>query len=62
MATYKNDFSKNKDEILWEIHEIRHKIHKKISLDNLSEFNKNARTRFNNRKKSKQENNHITNE
>ncbi len=53
MATYKNDYSKEEDETLWEIHEIRHKIHKKISLDSLSEFNKNARIKFDKRKESK---------
>lgn len=55
MATYKNDYSQTEDETLWEIHEIRHKIHKKINLEGLTEFNENVRTRFNNRKKSKKE-------
>ena len=54
METYKNDYSKKEDETLWEIHEIRHKIHMEISLDNLSEFNKNARIKFHKRKESKQ--------
>ena len=55
MATYKNDYSQTEDKTLWEIHEIRHKIYKKIILEDLSEFNKNVKTRFNDRKKSKQE-------
>ena len=55
MVTYKNDYSKTEDETLWEIHEIRHEIHKKNALADLSEFNKNVRKRFNNRKKSKQD-------
>jgi len=55
MAIYKNDFSKTEDETLWEIHEIRHKIHKNIFPENLSKFNERARTRFNGRKESKNE-------
>ncbi len=55
MAIYKNDFSKTEDETLWEIHEIRHKIHKNISPENLSKFNDRARKRFNIRNESKKE-------
>ncbi len=55
MKTYKNDFSKTEDETLWEIHEIRHSVHKNISPDNLSKFNEKARTMFDIRKKSKKE-------
>lgn len=55
MATYKNYFSKTEDETLLEIHEIRHKIHKNISPENLSNFNEKAIIMFSNRKESKKE-------
>jgi hypothetical protein len=29
MENYKNDYSKNEDYTLWELHEIRHKLHQK---------------------------------
>ena len=34
MGTYKNDYKKEEDACLWEIHEIRHKIHKKYKNNN----------------------------
>ena len=40
MGTYKNDYSKEEDKLLWEIHEIRHKLseeYKHLSIDEINE-------------------------
>ncbi len=39
MAAYKNDYSKKEDELLWELHEIRSKLHKKWSKKSIAERN-----------------------
>jgi len=39
METYKNDYQKEKDQMMWELHEIRHKIYKKYK-DKYDEINK----------------------
>ena len=43
MATYKNDYSKKEDPMLWEIHEIRHKLSKKYKSLTLEQINNKAR-------------------
>ena len=40
MVTYKNDYSKNEDTVLWELHEIRNKIAKRKQ--HFSHTNENA--------------------
>ncbi|MEW6089209.1 MAG: hypothetical protein AB1498_13000 [bacterium] len=42
MGIYRNDYKKEEDETLWELHEIRHKIHKKIENTAIDEFNRDA--------------------
>ena len=42
MATYKNDYSKNEDYALWNLHEIRSRIARKGLRS--AELNKSART------------------
>ena len=42
METYKNDYRKEEDEILWELHEIRHQIHKEDAKNTFLEINKEA--------------------
>ena len=39
MATYKNDYSKNEDETLWELHEIRHALHKEYENKTVKDIN-----------------------
>ncbi len=39
MGTYKNDFEKEKDKMLWELHEIRHRLseeHKSMSIEDIN--------------------------
>ncbi|MFA5879575.1 MAG: hypothetical protein WC860_05310 [Candidatus Margulisiibacteriota bacterium] len=43
MEIYKNDYSKKEDETLWEIHEIRHKIAKKLKKMSIDEINSKAK-------------------
>jgi len=32
MEAYKSDYKKNEDAVLWELHEIRHKLHEELKL------------------------------
>jgi len=43
MGTYKNSYTVNEDEVLWELHEIRHKLHEEQKNVPLAERNKVAR-------------------
>ncbi len=47
METYKNSYTPEEDYCLWELHEIRHKIHKRIEETPIDELNKNALDFFN---------------
>ena len=44
---YKNDYKKNEDECLWEIHEIRNQLHKEITKESYEEINNKAKSIFN---------------
>ena len=46
METYKNDYTKEEDEVLWELHEIRHEIHKENEGKTLEEINSKAKASF----------------
>lgn len=46
METYKNSYDKNEDTMLWELHEIRHELHKEISQKTVEEINKEALKKF----------------
>jgi hypothetical protein len=39
MEQYKNDYKKNEDDLLWEIHEIRHKLYQKWKDKPIEEHN-----------------------
>lgn len=39
MGTYKNDYLKHEDEMLWELHEIRHQLHKEFANRDIDEIN-----------------------
>ena len=40
METYKNDYLKEEDEMLWELHEIRHEIHEEWKDKSIEERNR----------------------
>ncbi|MBT3272446.1 MAG: hypothetical protein HN368_04770 [Spirochaetales bacterium] len=42
METYKNDYTKEEDEVLWELHEIRHQIHEDNAQKTYAEINDEA--------------------
>lgn len=46
METYKNDYTKEEDELLWEIHEIRHELHKEWKTKTLEQINRDALEKF----------------
>ena len=35
MEIYKNDFKKNEDEMMWELHEIRHQLYEEYKTKNI---------------------------
>ena len=43
MGTYKNDFKREEDEMLWELHEIRHKISEEHESMSIEEINDRAK-------------------
>jgi hypothetical protein len=51
METYKNDYTKKEDELLWELHKIRHNLHKKWINKSLTERNKTIKDEYEKRKK-----------
>ena len=46
MEIYKNDYTKQEDELLWEIHEIRHNLVKEFELKSIDEINKHAKEKY----------------
>ena len=46
MGTYKNDYKKEEDELLWEIHEIRRNIHRNFRGKTIDQINKEALEKF----------------
>ena len=42
MAIYKNYYTKEEDETLWELHNIRHKLHRELKTKQISQINKRA--------------------
>jgi len=53
METYKNDYTKEEDETLWELHEIRNKLYKKLKSKPVSQINEDAMRKFQIWKKAK---------
>ena len=43
MEIYNNDYTKQEDAMLWELHEIRHKLQQKYSSMSVTEINDNAK-------------------
>jgi len=56
MVIYKNDYKKNEDECLWEIHEIRNQLRKEIKNMSYDEINNKAYLLLNKLKEKYQEN------
>jgi len=48
MGIYKNDYTKDEDETLWELHEIRHKLYNELKSKTLDEINNNALSKYRN--------------
>ena len=46
METYKNDYSENEDYTLWELHEIRHRLHESRKKKSIEEINKAALKKY----------------
>jgi len=44
MEIYNNDYSKQEDAMLWELHEIRHKLQQKYSSMSVAEINDDAKS------------------
>ncbi len=51
MGIYKNSYSVKEDQILWELHEIRHELHKEYKNMTLAARNKAAQDLFRSWKK-----------
>jgi len=45
---YTNDYPKDEDETLWELHEIRHKLYHELKNKTLDEINNSALTKYRN--------------
>ena len=46
METYKNSYTEKEDQVLWELHEIRHKLHKRRKNSTIEEINREALKRY----------------
>jgi hypothetical protein len=53
MATYKNSYTKKEDSLLWELHEIRHRLHEARKEKSIQEINSEAMNKFHNWKKQR---------
>jgi hypothetical protein len=46
MEIYENSYTENEDKMLWELHEIRHKLHKERKNKTIEEINKEALKKY----------------
>ncbi len=46
METYKNSYTENEDRALWELHQIRHRLHKERKNKTIEEINKEALKKY----------------
>jgi hypothetical protein len=51
MEIYRNDYTKEEDEALWEIHEIRRKLNKDLNSKSIDQINKDALEKYSQWKK-----------
>ena len=54
MEIYKNHYTKNEDKTLWELHEIRFKIHKERKNKTIEEVNREALKKYSEWKKQRE--------
>ena len=54
METYKNSYTKDEDRVLWELHEIRHKLHKRRKNKSIEEINREALKKYYNWQKERE--------
>ncbi len=47
LKAYKNDYTKEEDELLWEIHEIRHTLNETLSQKTIDQINRDALGKYN---------------
>ena len=59
MGTYDNDFNKEEDQMLWELHEIRHKLAEEHNRMSVEEINRRAIMYWEKIKKRNSEGVHI---
>ena len=55
METYKNDYTKNEDQTLWELHEIRNNLHQQRRFKSIERINKDASLKYSSWKKEKKQ-------
>ncbi|KPA10345.1 hypothetical protein MHK_009448 [Candidatus Magnetomorum sp. HK-1] len=53
METYKNDYTKNEDHTLWELHEIRNKLHQQRKFRSIEKINQDAALKYSSWQKEK---------
>ena len=53
METYKNDYTQEEDEVLWELHEIRNKLYKTLKSKPVAQINEDAMKKYQMWKKDK---------
>ncbi len=46
METYKNSYTEHEDKMMWELHEIRHRLHKERKNKTIEEINRNALNKY----------------
>ena len=46
MEIYNNNYTENEDKTLWELHEIRHKLHQERKTKTIEEVNKEALRKY----------------
>ena len=47
MVIYKNDYTKEEDGVLWELHEVRHQLSEEYKHKSIEDINKEALIKFN---------------
>jgi hypothetical protein len=55
METYKNDYTREEDPMMWEIHEARHGLMQKIEEQGIEQFNQEAQDFYQNWKQQRQQ-------
>ncbi len=46
METYNNDYTPQEDHLLWELHEIRHALHRELSQKTIQQVNTDALRKY----------------